>query len=312
MRRRRALSALALLGVVGTAGCELSEVSVAEPEPFAVVEAYLFAFTPDQHVAIHAGGSADSAYVADAIVTLTGPDGAVTRFARAAAPDCFDASYGPGDRPFACYATVPDPAAVVPTPGSTYRLDVTLSNGESLTGETTVPADFRLVLPDADTLAVCRLPADTSLTVLWTRAPGTPAYILDLQLLNLDEVLADRGVDVPAAPLTLRGLSIGSEDTTIVLPDEFGVFDRFNLDAAILFALRGGLPAGLHARIGVAAADRNYVNWVRGGDFNPSGTVRVPSLRGDGTGVVASLTTRQLGITTDSTQKDVPECGSEG
>ena len=46
----------------------------------------------------------------------------------------------------------------------------------------------------------------------------------------------------------------------------------------------------------IAAADRNYVNWVRGGNFNPSGQVRVPSVRGDGTGVFAATVVRSLRV----------------
>jgi hypothetical protein len=48
----------------------------------------------------------------------------------------------------------------------------------------------------------------------------------------------------------------------------------------------------------VAAADRNYVNWVRGGNFNPSGLVRVPSVRGDGTGVFGSIVAKTVVLTT--------------
>lgn len=49
----------------------------------------------------------------------------------------------------------------------------------------------------------------------------------------------------------------------------------------------------------IAAGDRNYVNWLRGGRFNPSGMIRVPSVHGDGTGVFGSVaSTRRLLITT--------------
>jgi hypothetical protein len=40
------------------------------------------------------------------------------------------------------------------------------------------------------------------------------------------------------------------------------------------------------------------VNWVRGGSFNPSGTVRVPSISGGGTGVFGSLVTRTVRLHT--------------
>jgi hypothetical protein len=43
------------------------------------------------------------------------------------------------------------------------------------------------------------------------------------------------------------------------------------------------------AEMVVAAIDRNYLNGVRGGSFNPSGTVRVSSVSGDGVGVFGSI-----------------------
>jgi hypothetical protein len=64
------------------------------------------------------------------------------------------------------------------------------------------------------------------------------------------------------------------------------VFSRFSLDQELSLLLQKGMPLGTSADVTVAALDRNYVNWIRAGSFNPSGQVRVPSLRGDGTGVL--------------------------
>ncbi|MBD0319449.1 MAG: hypothetical protein ICV87_03885, partial [Gemmatimonadetes bacterium] len=60
-------------------------------------------------------------------------------------------------------------------------------------------------------------------------------------------------------------------------------------DNAALTALQSGFPDGVSVHLVVAAADRNYVNGVRGGSFNPSGPVRVSSVTGDGVGVFGSL-----------------------
>ena len=79
-----------------------------------------------------------------------------------------------------------------------------------------------------------------------------------------------------------------------------GVFERFELDRDVALALQRGLPSGASADIVVAAGDENYVNWVRGGNFNPSGQIRVPSLVGDGTGVLGSLVTRTVTVLTQS------------
>jgi hypothetical protein len=103
------------------------------------------------------------------------------------------------------------------------------------------------------------------------------------------------GIDVTEDPLVLLGLSISREDTTIVFPGEFGVFDRGDLDRDLLAFLQRGLPAGASASVVVTAGDRNYVNWVRGGGFNPSGQVRLPSLSGiGGTGVFGSQVVRRF------------------
>jgi hypothetical protein len=97
-------------------------------------------------------------------------------------------------------------------------------------------------------------------------------------------------------PLYLLGLAVSAADTTIVFPGEFGAFDRYDLDQGLALALQKGLPAGTDARVVVTAADRNYVNWVRGGNFNPSGVVKIPSLRGDGTGVFATSVSRSFQV----------------
>jgi hypothetical protein len=89
-------------------------------------------------------------------------------------------------------------------------------------------------------------------------------------------------------PLSLLGLALSAEDTTVVFPSEFGIFERADLDREVALLLQEGLPAGTRAVVTVAAVDRNYVNWARGGNFNPSGQVRVPSVEGDGTGFFGS------------------------
>ncbi|NIR36178.1 MAG: hypothetical protein GWN02_08535, partial [Gemmatimonadetes bacterium] len=94
-------------------------------------------------------------------------------------------------------------------------------------------------------------------------------------------------------PLYLLGLSVSVADTTITFPSEFGVFNRLDLDQDVAVRLQRGLPAGVSAEVTITAVDRNYVNWARGGSFNPSGQVRVPSLRGDGTGVFGSTVGRR-------------------
>ena len=74
------------------------------------------------------------------------------------------------------------------------------------------------------------------------------------------------------------------------------LFNRFDLDSDLAVRLQRGLPVGASAEVSITAVDRNYVNWQRGGNFNPSGVVRVPSLRGAGTGVLGSTYRRSFTI----------------
>ena len=98
--------------------------------------------------------------------------------------------------------------------------------------------------------------------------------------------------------LTVLAWVMGVRTSYVELYVRNNRFDNSVFD--ILVALQTGLPAGVDANVLVAAADRNYVNWVRGGNFNPSGTVRVSSIRGDGAGLFGAIVSRRLTITTDS------------
>ena len=64
----------------------------------------------------------------------------------------------------------------------------------------------------------------------------------------------------------------------------------------LLRILDDSLPGGTWTGLAFAATDRNWVNWVRGGSFNPSGTIRIPTVLGDGTGVLGTATQRRLHV----------------
>ena len=106
--------------------------------------------------------------------------------------------------------------------------------------------------------------------------------------------MAQRGIDSPDT-LYLLGFAIDAADSTLVFSSEFGIFEFFaatDEERDVIRELRGGLPDGVRATVAMAAADRNWVNWERGGNFNPSGEVRIPSVFGDGTGVFSTTTRR--------------------
>jgi hypothetical protein len=183
------------------------------------------------------------------------------------------------------------------TPGETYSLRITLADGGVMTGTTHVPATFRVLRP---AVTQCSLPANDTLRLVWTTSPGSWVYAAETNLRGLRSHVPDPNkID---DPLRLFGLSASAQDTTILFPTEFGVFERFDPDLTdVLASIQGGLPAGIVADIVIAAADRNYVNWERGGDFNPSGIIRIPSVRGAGTGEFASLVPRTFQIRVAST-----------
>jgi hypothetical protein len=155
----------------------------------------------------------------------------------------------------------------------------------------------------------CGVRPDTPFEVRWSAADGASAYVNETRIDGLDKALEDEGIEAPDE-LFLLGLSLSATDTTIVFPSEFGVFDRFDLDQALMVRLQRGLPDETQAFVGITATDRNYVSWARGGNFNPSGQVRVPSVHGDGSGVFASGVTRRFGVFSGSSEQTdaLPRC----
>ena len=149
---------------------------------------------------------------------------------------------------------------------------------------------------------------DTPLEVRWTRSAGAWAYVNETSINGLPAALAPENIEVEEDPLYLLGLSISASDTTVVFPSEFGVFDRFDLEQDLALRLQRGLPGGTDAQVTIAAVERNYVNWVRGGNFNPSGQVRVSSLRGDGSGVFGAAVLRRFSVVAESPPSVRPDC----
>lgn len=275
-----------LLVLLSVPGCELTTVEVAEPEDVVVVEAFLEAGDSVQWAFLHRTlGSDRGTAVESARVVVSGPSGDSLLLDPAEDSVCFTLEQPEDPISGSCYAAV---GGMEVRPGERYSLHVDLPDGGRIVGETTVPAPFQVLQPAPDT---CLL-RDPALDLIWTEALGAAAYQVDALLSNLQPGLAARGVEDPPDLLRLIGFALGSSDTTLAFPAELGVFDRFGLDRELLLALRQGLPEEGRADIVVAAVDPNYVNWVRGGTFNPSGQVRVPSVTGDGVGVFGSLTTR--------------------
>jgi hypothetical protein len=299
--RNAALIALAMLGTA----CELREITLAIPADVLVAEVILREGSAIQTAYLHRTRTPESAArVLDADIVVTDIETAAEiRFE--AGPDsmCVKLTGGvPGPGIGTCY--IARGARTMVRGGARYLLEIRLGDGRRLTGATTVPHAFEITQPAAP----CRLAPRESLELVWTRSAGASVYVVETRMERLIEALKAGGVDVPRqGSVDLLGLSIGAADTTMMFPGQVGLFSRADESLhPILVAISDGLPEGVTAEIAVAAADRNYVNWVRGGSFNPSGSVRVPSLSGSGTGVFASLVIRRTALHTD--QVPAPPC----
>jgi hypothetical protein len=287
-----------LVGLLLTGACELREVTVAEPEEVLIAEVILQAGARVQTAYLHTtatGGG--STRVLDAQVTVIDEaTGSELRLEAGADSLCIQSSgVEPTPGVGTCYSARVAQDAV--RTGARYRLEVQLPDGRRLSGVTTVPQSFEIVRPAEP----CALAPNTSIELRWTRSAGAWVYLVEASFFGLIDALRQAGVEVPSRedPLDLLGLSIGAEDTTMVFPAGIGLFSRADQTLhPLLLAMRDGLPAGVRADVAVVAVDRNYVNWIRGGSFNPSGAVRVPSLSGNGTGVFGSLVVRRTGILT--------------
>lgn len=314
MDARRRMAAV-LLGLPLLSACELEEVTIVDPRDVVVAEAYLQLGVPADRdpslfvpggddppldrltVFLHRtlGPGGESLPVEGARVQVSRRrDGRTVELARAGLARCVAST--PVEGTGTCYWSPPE--AVVFEPGDTLELRVDLAEGGVMESLSVVPGAFQvldgaLTGPDGGG-RTCTLPGGGELPVEWTASRGAWAYVTETVIHDLTEALAPRGIEVEPEndPLYLLGLAISAEDTSIVFPGEFGLFDRFDLDRDVAVALQEGLPPPARAEVTVAAVDRNYVNWVRGGNFNPSGQVRVPSVRGDGTGVFGTAVVR--------------------
>jgi len=294
----RAARLLALAAFAGA--CTLTDVTIPDSEDVVSVEAVLRTDAPVQTLILHRSlNGRDVEGIPGARVTVTTQAGRAITF-REGEDDCYRVSRfyfreRPGSVAATCYESRDSEGAWV-TAGATYRLRVETPDGRVIQGRTRVPGRFALArLPFATSEtervnAMCALPPNTTFPVVWTRSDSAASYVAPLRIFNLSAALAARGItaNIPE-PLELTGIAVSERDTTILLPGQFGVFDRFDTDNAALTAIQSGFPEGVVAEMVVAAIDRNYLNGVRGGSFNPSGQVRVSSVTGDGVGVFGSV-----------------------
>ncbi|HEY0808644.1 MAG TPA: hypothetical protein VGD49_00730 [Longimicrobiales bacterium] len=292
---------LFFIAVVFLAGCELEEVVTADSEDVVIVEMYLRTDVQTQVAVLHRTGVLDDSTTEVRTTRFDVSDG-TGRVVRFVPGDDVLCGVAPNSHVHGtCYRSDPATPFRV-TPGQTYDLRIVLAEGGIITGTTNVPADFELIRP---TESICNLPPATTFDIVWTASPDAWVYASEINIRGLNEHLPLQVED----PLRLFGLSVSSSDTTISFPNEFGLFDRFENDLTeALVLIQGGLPPGTVTDAVIAAADRNYVNWERGGNFNPSGVVRIGSLRGAGFGVFGSLVAKHFRVHVGSTDPTLPPC----
>lgn len=291
------------LVLLGLAGCELQETTVAVPEDVVLAEVFLSVLDEGgRAVALlhRTVGGRDPAPLDGARIRLVGTAalGNQTETLSQLLDEqplekCLEAPFPP-EFQGRCYGWDDGEGSLL-RPGATIRLEVDLPGGGRLEGVTTLPGDFHFWTPST---AECTLAPDTLLPLEWGQAQGAWAYVVESQLYGLPQALESEGIPVESDPLPLLGLSVSQADTSLAFPSELGLFDRFEEDRDLLVRLQRGLPDGSWATVWLGAVDRNWANWIRGGNFNPSGQVRVPSVFGDGTGVFGSGVVRSLLITT--------------
>jgi hypothetical protein len=306
--RGAALAAgLALLA----AGCELAEVTTAGGRDLVVVEAILRAGEERQDVLLHRTLNGEVVRgEPGARVVVRDSAGGEAAFEERPLNLCAERLF-PEDTDSlsieaSCYSTQPGRLHVVP--GGAYELRVETRDGLVLRGRTRVPGAFALRRPAVtDPLGACALPPRTNLEVVWSRSEDAWSYLVGMQIVGLRSALEGTGIEAPDL-LELTGVAVSEEDTLLVVPREVGLFERFDQDQELMRLLQEGFPPGVGVELAVAAADRNFVNGVRGGGFNPSGNVRISSVVGDGVGVFGSLVPLRLFLAVARGEVVLPSC----
>jgi hypothetical protein len=305
----------AIAAAMLASACTIADVSIPASEDRLVVEAVLRTDARMQFILLHRSvqnGAAAGEPGAEVIVTRG--DGLRVTFLERTDIACYsiDPDYIDSEEAIdvqgSCYSS-PNSAGRWVVPGQTYELAVRTARGEEARGRTTVPGDFTLRGVPVSRFndqppPACALPPRTLFPLTWTQAAGAWGYIAPMQIIGTG--LPDSVT--PSSPVELVGISVSAGDTTLVLPAEFGVFERFDYNQDFLRLLQGGFPEGVNVRVVVAAADRNYINGVRGGSFNPSGLVRISSIVGDGVGVFGSLAPLSTAIVLGPPPPDRPPC----
>lgn len=282
-----------LLPTLSLFGCELEEVVLATPDDVVVIEAYIMIGDGQDRVSVFLHwtlGTRPARDLLDREVVMIREDGLRVPLFPEDMGDCVlpgivDAVEG------VCYVPGFNVEGLFQA-GTSVGLEVLMDEDDLLQSTTRIPNAIDFLHPIVRNQ--CALAPGEALQFVWNRSPGVWAYSAETEIRGLREALAREGIQVEADSVALQGLAVSDADTTLVFPMEFGIFERFDLEQELAEALQEGLPRGADADVVIGAVDQNYVNWLRGGNFNPSGPVRVSSIRGPGVGVFGSAFRRTI------------------
>ena len=319
------LPIVSALGAVALAGCALIDVQIADPEDVIIAEV--------QVLLTHEWNGNGISFEAGALLhrTLQGEETPTLRGSTVVISEPTKGSVRLEERRDVEECVIPNPqsrdsipgelawnavcyrAEVMSSPfdsGDRLSLEITAPDGRVLVGSSLVPGSLDLVELDEED-GSCRVDPDTNYRFQWRVAESAWSYLADARFEGLRLPMAQRGIDSPDT-LFLLGLQI-TKGSTLVFPSNFGLFEFFagtDEERDVIRELRRGLPGGVRATVAMAAADRNWVNWERGGNFNPSGEVRIPSVFGDGTGVFSTATRRVVHVRATELRPGAPPlCG---
>ncbi len=311
--------ALAVVVLGASWACELVEVEAAKPDDVVVAEVAV----------VLASGSGDGLEFAMSASALlhrtrqgTSVDGATVRLsnqdgrtvALLAEPrgflclhyDTLALGQARDESGASCYraAETEEPFA----PGDRLALEIVLADGGVLNGASRIPSSFsmpQLRLADG----MCGMRPETQQRLDWTPANGAWAYRSEARVTGHEQ---GAGSGFRPDSLDLQLLALGRERTGLVFPRSFGFSEYLDstYDRDLILKLRDGLPAGAWAHLSVTAIDRNWMNWTRDTGVTFSGTVRIPSVFGDGTGAFATGIQRQFEVTVGE-DTGAPACGPE-
>ena len=317
----------ALVALLGLTACELTEVTITVPEDVIIAQTNLVVElnregsdnTLDVFAYLHRtinprvertvpGATISIASATDTVVLAETEEGV----------DClYFVQLPPGDtlltehrREFgSCYRAriTPSPFA----PGDELSQVIATRDGRRLTGISRIPGAFAFEALNLDG-GRCRLEPGTHYRFSWNRVADSWAYLSGARFEGLRDALAVREIVSPDT-LDLLGFSFGNADTEVVFPREYGFFSLFDEEveniADIVNALQEGMPVGASAELAIVAVDRNWTNWARGGNFNPSGEVHIPSVFGEGgTGAFVTGTGRWVEMSAEPGET-APLCG---